>query len=140
MTVRRRGSRLGYVEVGRLLGEGWIVCRHTCAWQPPTDVYEDDAGLVVQVEIAGMRSEDFLISLAGQTLVIAGVRTDSASKQTYHQMEIRFGEFRTEVYLPWPVEPEDVEASYEEDGFLKLHFPRPGTQRVPVIEAGREED
>ncbi len=131
MTVRLTGVRL--------LGEGWVVCRHTCAWQPPTDVYEDDEGLVVQVEVAGMRSGDFSISLAGQTLVIAGTRTDSASKQTYHQMEIRFGEFRAEVYLPWPVEPEDVEASYEE-GFLKVHLPRLRAQRVPVVEAGREED
>lgn len=139
MTGRQTGARLGYVGVERPLGEGWIACRHTCAWQPPTDVYEDDAGLVVQVEIAGMRSEDFSISLAGQMLVVAGVRTDSASKQMYHQMEIRFGEFRAEVYLPWSVEPEDVEASYE-DGFLKVCLPRPMAQRVPVVEVGREED
>ena len=131
MTVRLTGMRL--------LSEGWVVCRHICAWQPPTDVYEDDEGLVVQVEVAGMRSGDFSISLAGQTLVIAGTRADSASKQTYHQMEIRFGEFCAEVYLPWPVEPEDVEASYEE-GFLKVHLPRLRAQHVPVIEAGREED
>ncbi len=139
MTGRQTGARRGYVGVERPLGEGWIVYRHTCAWQPPTDVYEDDAGLVVQVEIAGMRSEDFSISLAGQMLVVAGVRTDSASKQMYHQMEIRFGEFRAEVYLPWSVEPEDVEASYE-DGFLKVCLPRPMAQRVPVVEVGREED
>jgi len=138
MTGRQTGARLGYVGVERPL-EGWIVYRHTSAWQPPTDVYEDDAGLVVQVEIAGMRSEDFSISLAGQTLVVAGVRTDSASKQMYHQMEIRFGEFRAEVYLPWSVEPEDVEASYE-DGFLKVCLPRPMAQCVPVVEVGREED
>ncbi|MDY6874851.1 MAG: Hsp20/alpha crystallin family protein [Chloroflexota bacterium] len=139
MTVRRKGARPEYIEVERLLSEGWVVCQHTRAWQPPTDVYEDNAGLVVQVEIAGMRAEDFSISLAGQTLVIAGGRIDSASKQTYHQMEIRFGEFRTEVYLPWPVEPEDVEANYE-DGFLKVRLLRPRAQRVPVIEMDREED
>nr|HID13610.1 Hsp20/alpha crystallin family protein [Anaerolineae bacterium] len=143
MTVEWTGAWLkmtrNYLEVEQLLGEGWVVCRHTCAWQPPTDVYENDEGLVVQVEVAGMRSEDFSISLTGRTLVIAGTRTDAAAKQTYHQMEIRFGEFRTEVYLPWPVEPEDVEASYEE-GFLKVHLPRPRAQRVPVVEAEWEED
>jgi len=139
MMVKRTGGGLEYVEVGRLMGEGWVVCRHTCAWQPPTDVYEDDAGLVVQVEVAGMRSEDFSISLAGQTLVIAGTRTDSASKQTYHQMEIRFGEFRAEVYLPWLVESEGVEASYDE-GFLKVRLPRPRTQRVQVVEDKRRGD
>jgi len=124
-------------DIKRLLGERWIVCRHICAWQPPTDIYEDDDGVVVRIEAAGMRSEDFSISLTRRKLVVAGVRTDSASKQTYHQMEIRFGEFRAEVYLPWPVELDDVEASYEE-GFLTVRLLRPGLRRVPVVEAEQE--
>ena len=143
MTVRRASTRLATmrerIKAERLLSEGWVLCQHICTWQPPTDVYENDEGLVVQVEVAGMRSEDFSISLVGQTLVIAGTRADPTPKQMYHQMEIRFGEFRAEVYLPWRVAPEDVEASYEE-GFLKVHLPRPRAQRVPVIEAGQEED
>jgi len=141
MTVRWTGTSLGvtrnYVEVERLMGGGWIVCHHTCAWQPPTDVYETDEGLVVQVEVAGMRSEDFSISLAGQTLVIAGTRSDATPKQTYHQMEIRFGEFRAEAHLPWPVEAEDVKATYEE-GFLKVHLPRPRARRVLAVETKPE--
>ncbi len=144
MTVKRTGAWVektrNDVGVERLSGEGWIVCRHTCAWQPLTDVYEDDDGVVViRVEVAGMRSEDFSISLAGRTLVVAGTRIDPAPKRTYHQMEIHFGEFRAEVYLPWSVESEDVEASYEE-GFLTVRFPRPGSQHVPVVESEREED
>jgi len=117
------------IEVERLMGMGWVVCRHTCAWQPPTDVYENDDGVVVRVEVAGMRSEDFSVSLEGQTLVVAGTRIDPAPKRTYHQMEIHFGEFRAEVYLPWPVESENMEASYEE-GFLNVHLPRPEPRRV----------
>jgi HSP20 family protein len=143
MAAKRRGTRSeiarNYVEVERLLGEGWIVCRHTCAWHPPTDVYENDDGVVVRVEVAGMRSEDFSISLAGHTLVVAGTRVDAAPKRIYHQMEIRFGEFRAEVDLPWSVDPEDVGASYEE-GLLEVHLPRPKSQRVPVVGAEREED
>ncbi len=88
MTIKWTGARLATtrarVEGERLPDERWVVCRHTCAWQPPMDVYEDDEGLVVQIEVAGMRSEDFSISLAGQTLVVAGARADSTPKQTYH--------------------------------------------------------
>lgn len=143
IVVKRRDAQLeithNHVEVERFLGEGWIVCRHTCAWQPPTDVYEDDNGVVVRVEVAGMRSEDFSISLAERTLVVAGTRIDTAPKRIYHQMEIRFDEFRTEVDLPWPVEPEDVGASYEE-GFLEVRLPRPESQRVPIVGVEQEED
>jgi len=56
----------------------------------------------------------------------------------YHQMEIHFGEFRAEIYLPWVVEPDDVEASYEE-GFLKVCLPSPGLQRVPVVKVEQAE-
>lgn len=128
-----------YVEIERLSGDGWMTCRRVCVWRPPTDVYEDKDGLVVRVEVAGMRTDDFSISLEGRTLVIAGARTDPAPKRMYHQMEIRFGEFRAEVYLPWPMDAEDVEARYE-DGFLEVRLPRPQSWRTPVVEVEPEED
>ena len=127
------------VDRERFARKGWIACRHTGTWQPPIDVYENDSGIVVRVEAAGMRGEDFSISLAGHWLVIAGTRDDSSPKRVYHQMEIRFGEFRAEVYLPWPVEPEGAEASYE-DGFLRIYLPRPTVQHVSVAEGGQKED
>jgi HSP20 family protein len=142
VTIKRTDVRLevarNAIEGERLLGRGWIVCRHLGAWQPPTDVYENDDGVVVRVEVAGMRGEDFSISLAGRRLVVTGTRVDAEPKRTYHQMEIRLGEFCAEVYLPWPVELEGVEANYEE-GFLEVHLPRPRGQRVSVVEAEREE-
>lgn len=122
------------VDVERLLSEGWVVCRHICAWQPPTDVYEDDDGVVVRIEVAGMCSEDLSIALAGSRLLVGGTRVDPAPKHRYHQMEIRFGEFRVEVCLPWQVGPEDVEACYQQ-GFLEVRLPRPRLRRVPVVEA-----
>ena len=108
-----------------------MVCRQTCAWQPPTDVYETDDGIVVRVEVAGMRSENFSITLAGRKLIIAGTGVDPAPKRTYHQMEIHFGEFRVEVDLLWQVTPDEIEASYEE-GFLAVSFSRPKSQCVSV--------
>jgi HSP20 family protein len=127
------------VRKEQALGEQWIVCQHVGVWQPPTDVYEDDEGVVVRVEAAGMRSEDFSISLAGHRLIIAGARADGVLKRAYHQMEIHFGEFRAEVHLPWQVEPESVEATYE-DGFLMVRLPCPGVQHVSVVGDGQEED
>lgn len=119
-------------DVQHLLREGWVVLRHTRAWEPPTDVYENEKGLVVQVEIAGMQKEDFSITLGERLLIIEGVRRDPEPKRAYHQIEIRYGEFRTEVYLPWTVDPDRVEATYE-NGFLKLMLPRPPVHRVEVV-------
>ena len=82
----------------------WVVVRHTNAWRPPTDVYETDEAVVVRAEVAGMKEADFSVSLTDRILVITGVRHDPSPKVVYHQMEVRYGEFRTEVYLHWAVE------------------------------------
>jgi len=143
VTIRWTGFWAGMMRssVGgdRLLGDGWIVGQPDGAWQPPTDIYEDDTGIVIRIEAAGMRREDFSISLAGCNLVVAGGRTDAVPKRAYHQMEIPFGEFRAEIRLPWVVEPESVEATYE-DGFLLVSLPRPPAQRLSVVESVQEED
>ncbi|MFQ6058615.1 MAG: Hsp20/alpha crystallin family protein [Anaerolineae bacterium] len=107
--------------------------RHRNAWRPPTDVYETETCVEVRVEVAGMREEDFRISLADRTLIIAGRREDPSAKRVYQQMEIAWGEFRTEVYLPWFVDEDNVEASYK-DGFLIIVLPKAEAhkRRIPV--------
>ncbi|MBI5713270.1 MAG: hypothetical protein HZC38_07580 [Chloroflexi bacterium] len=40
-----------------------ISIRHVHLWRPPTDIYETETHLVVQMEIAGMRDGDVSILL-----------------------------------------------------------------------------
>ena len=105
--------------------------QHETVWRPPTDVYETDDSAVVIVEIAGLREGDFDISLAGRALVISGERRDPAEKLAYQQMEIRYGKFRTQVYLPWPIEGTGIEVQYE-SGFLKVLLRKAQARRIPV--------
>ena len=117
----------------------WVVVRHTNAWRPPTDVYETDEAVVVRAEVAGMKEADFSVSLTDRILVITGVRHDPCPKVAYHQMEVRYGEFRTEVYLHWTVEKESIEAIYA-DGFLQVTLPKvhPHKVSVPVANLNTE--
>ena len=135
-TVNKTG-RMRWLQAGpeaqQLIRKGWVVFRHTGAWEPPTDVYENEVGLAVQVEIAGMQRDDFTIALHGRTLMIAGARNDIESKQAIHQMEIRYGEFQAEIYLPWLVDSDEVEAVYEA-GFMRVLLPRPLPRRLKVEE------
>jgi len=100
-------------------------------WRPATDVYETEDAIIVRVEIAGMREEDFEISLIGRMLTIRGSRPDIQEKRAYHQMEIFFGDFSTEVELPVPVLSDQVEAEYQQ-GFLRLVFMKDIPRRIPV--------
>jgi HSP20 family protein len=94
-------------------------------------VYETRDSIVVKVEVAGMVEDDFAITFAERTLVIAGVRHDPSAKLGYHQMEIAYGEFRTEVYIPEVVDPDSIEASYK-DGFLMVVLPKPEFHRPSI--------
>src|SRR5258708_23666159 len=53
--------------------------RHGAAsghWVPNTDVYATDTGIVVKVELPGMKSENLEITVEGNRLLIAGNRPD----------------------------------------------------------------
>jgi len=100
-------------------------------WRPPTDVYETELTFVVRVEIAGMQENGFSISLANRLLSIRGIRQEMPERRAYHQMEIFFGEFASEIELPGPVVAEEVTAEYL-DGFLRLEFPKEQPRRIEV--------
>lgn len=105
---------------------------------PPTDVYECDEEVVVRVEVAGMKESDFNVSLTDRLLVVSGVREDPSPKVAYHQMEVRYGEFRTEVFLHWPVDQEHITATYTE-GFLHVTLPKMTARRVRVVDVANTE-
>ncbi|NDJ74823.1 MAG: Hsp20/alpha crystallin family protein [Chloroflexi bacterium] len=118
----------------------WVTIRHTAAWRPPTDIYEVDDHLIVVVEIGGMRDGDFTVTLHGKQLLISGIRRrETKPNCAYHQLEIPYGEFRTEVRLPWPVARDDVSASYH-DGFLRIELPHAPTQKVAITDADSDSD
>jgi HSP20 family protein len=102
---------------------GWQVGIHSYAWSPPTDVFETDASFVIRLEVAGMRQSDFSIELENNFLVISGVRSEPPEKRTYHQMEIRFGEFSSAIEVPAGADVSKAQADYE-DGFLNVVLPK----------------
>jgi HSP20 family protein len=114
-------------------GKRWGNGVRTHIWRPPTDVFETDEAVIVRVEIAGMREDDFSISIAGNQLTVRGNRPDVQERRAYHQMEIFFGEFNTEVNLPAPVLTDQVVAEYQA-GFLRLMFPKDKPKKIKVVE------
>jgi len=117
----------------------WVIVRHVTVWQPPTDVYEQDGRLIVLVEIAGMREGDFNVTLQSQQLIISGARQRKTREDcAFHQLEIPFGEFRTEVSLPWLVARDEVSAQYR-DGFLRVELPHAPAQKITIVNLEADE-
>src|SRR3989454_11501612 len=93
-------------------------------WVPNTDVYSTDNGLVVKVELAGMRSEHLEITVEGNRLRISGTRPDGcrASKCSFLVMEINYGPFESVLELPAGYDLGQAKAAYL-NGFLRIDVP-----------------
>jgi len=110
-------------------------------WVPNTDVYTTDSGLVVKVELAGMRSEHLEITVEGNRLRISGNRPDGcrAAKCSFLVMEINYGPFESILEVPAGYDLGQAKAAYL-NGFLRIDVPlviRPAkNSKVPIAEGG----
>src|SRR5258706_589609 len=108
-------------------------------WVPNTDVYTTDSGLVVKVELAGMRSENLEITVEGSRLRISGNRPDGcrAPKCHFLIMEINYGPFESVLELPVGYDLSQAKAAYL-NGFLRIDVPvappQPKTTKVPIAD------
>jgi HSP20 family protein len=87
-----------------------------------------------------MRNGEFHVTFANRRLTISGMRSPKEQGHAeYHQLEVRCGEFRTDVTLPWAVDEDHIVAHYE-DGFLQVELPRAKSHRVHVVAVEKPED
>ena len=93
-------------------------------WEPNTDVYATDSGLVIKVELAGMRSENLEITVEDNRLRISGNRPDGcrAAKCNFLVMEINYGPFEAVLELPPGYDLSQARAAYL-NGFLRIDVP-----------------
>jgi HSP20 family protein len=112
----------------------------TGRWVPNTDVYTTDTGLVIKVELPGMKSENLEITVEGHRLRIAGNRPDCcrAAHCSFLMMEINYGPFETVLDLPAGYDLGQAKAIYV-NGFLRVDVPpaRPShakPTKVPIAE------
>lgn len=97
---------------------------HEPCWAPNTDVYVTDGGLVIKVELAGMRKEDLQLVIEGNKVKISGHRPDGcrAPKCKFLVMEINYGAFESIIELPEGYELAKAKAAYQ-NGFLRIDVP-----------------
>jgi len=92
-------------------------------WRPPVDVIETKEEVIVLVEIGGMKQKDLNISLSDNILMIRGERKEREIENIscYRSMEINFGMFERNIYLPETVDSESIIASYK-NGILEIRI------------------
>lgn len=100
-------------------------------WRPHLEVYETSDSLVVRAELAGIDEETLDVSVEEHLLRVRGVRRREASEErrVYHQMDIAYGPFVAEVFIPFAIAPDEVEATHEA-GVLQIILPKVPPRRV----------
>jgi HSP20 family protein len=103
-------------------------------WVPNTDVYVAESGLVIKVELAGMRKEDLELTIDGNRLKISGHRPDGcrAPKCRFLIMEISYGAFEALIELPSGFDLSRAKAAYQ-NGFLRIDVPKQVTTAAPAF-------
>ncbi len=137
MAVTKVSSTVHFVSRNSAVsGRGAAASGH---WVPNTDVYSTDEGLVIKVELAGMKSDSLEITVEGNRLRIAGNRPDGcrSSKCSFLVMEISYGPFESILELPPAYDLTRAKAAYL-NGFLRIDVPFAQTvaktTKVPIAD------
>lgn len=82
---------------------------------PPINAWEEDEHLFVEAELPGLDLKDLEIYVTGgNQLTLQGERKAPAPERgAWHRRERAFGSFSRALNLPYPVDPDKVEARLE---------------------------
>ncbi|ABC45077.1 Hsp20/alpha crystallin family protein [Salinibacter ruber] len=94
-------------------------------WAPRTDLSETDDAFRIRLDVPGMTKDDIAINLQNNTLTVSGERSSERQKdgEEYVRVERAFGTFHRTFTLPDAVDPDRVEATYDE-GVLTINVPK----------------
>lgn len=101
---------------------------------PPVDVYEDEQGINLKMEVPGVEEKDIDIQLQNNLLTVRGERKleSETQEENYHRIERRYGSFTRSFTLPNTVNQEEVKASYAR-GVLSIHLGKRAEARPKQI-------
>jgi HSP20 family protein len=107
-------------------------------WKPQMDMYETPDEIIIMGEIAGVNKEDLELEISSKAVRVQGNRTQvpRIDNAKFRLAEIQYGKFERILYLPSPIDPEVVSASYT-NGFLQVRLAKlklDKTFKVPITE------
>src|ERR671911_391503 len=97
----------------------------TSTWFAPTDVSEDANSLRITMELPGVDPDDVRLSLENNILTIRGEKRQQIDQKNerVHRFERTYGTFERTFVLPSTVDPDQIEARYD-NGVLLISIPK----------------
>ena len=105
-----------FEEFGRWTGDGFV---------PKVDVKEENNNLVVSAELPGMDAKDIDVTVADNTVRIAGEKKheEKEEEKDYYRRETSYDSFERTVELPAEVDEDKAEAQFNK-GVLTIKLPK----------------
>jgi HSP20 family protein len=102
---------------------------------PAVNLWSDNDKAVAKCELPGVKTEDIDISVENDVLSLRGSRDPDELEENarYRRQERGYGQFSRTIPLPFAVDADAVEASYEA-GILKITLPRSEKSKPKQIE------
>jgi HSP20 family protein len=104
------------------------------AFKPAVDILEDDEGIHVKADVAGLKPEDIKVNVENNVLSISGERKleQEENRDNYHRVERFHGSFSRAFALPEEVDSENVDAKYENGVLTVTLRKRPAAKRKEI--------
>jgi len=106
-------------------------------WIPPMDLVETGDHFVLKADLPGMTESDVGIELENNVLTISGERKAEHEEkhEGYYRVERATGLFSRALTLPDGVDPEAVQASFD-NGVLEVRIPKPERAKPRRVQIG----
>jgi HSP20 family protein len=108
---------------------------------PAVDIYENEAEIVVELELPGVHEKDVTILLFPSRIEVRGFKKELSghSGARYLRLEREFGAFQRDVFVPAAVDTENTYASLE-NGVLTIVLRKPPKKTRGVDIKNRRHD
>lgn len=128
-------------EIDRLFEDTFA--RDGNSFTPAVDIKENDKGIRLELELAGLKPDDVEISAENGVLSIRGEKRaerKEGDETRYQVVERTYGTFMRTFQLPQGVDEDQIKAEFE-NGVLTIHIPKaalPQPKRIQIAAASQQ--
>ncbi len=140
-TKVRNNSSSSFTDIERYMDEFFNAWNrpldHQKDFSPACDITETKSHFIVNVDLPGVKKSDVNIEVNNGILTISGERRNELNQndgaESYY--ERTYGTYKRSFNLPESVDPESIEANFE-NGVLSVALPKAKAKQARKIEIG----
>ena len=122
-------------EMSRLFDDRRFGAGESVGWTPSCDIYEDEEGVTLRFELAGVDPKDVDVRFENGVLTVKGERKleREDKRENYHRVERSYGTFTRSFSLPGTVDADKVKAETR-NGVLTITLPKKAEAKPRAIQ------